>query len=321
MFKRCVEIIRKLDADTMCLRTMVRRFLRIIIGVPLLLSSTFSVSKAISETLIVGVASNFSAPFMQIQRDFFVDTGHTLKPVFASSGKLYAQIVNGAPIDVFLSADTLKTRALVEAGFAEDKSRYIYAQGQIALLASPSAAGRAQALFAQQLTDAELIKRLLLPSAKVALANPKLAPYGRAANSILSEFFLLETKPKIIYAENISQAFHFVESSSVSFGFVAYAHILQKKVPASRYRLLDDLRYPEIHQEMLVLNRSENKQAAPPLWCVGAGQDSDSRPRQAAARQPLAKSAQRCVLHLSAKPARVPDDRNILPASFHDVPQ
>ena len=249
----------------MCLRTMVRRFLRIIIGVPLLLSSTFSVSKAISETLIVGVASNFSAPFMQIQRDFFVDTGHTLKPVFASSGKLYAQIVNGAPIDVFLSADTLKTRALVEAGFAEDKSRYIYAQGQIALLASPSAAGRAQALFAQQLTDAELIKRLLLPSAKVALANPKLAPYGRAANSILSEFFLLETKPKIIYAENISQAFHFVESSSVSFGFVAYAHILQKKVPASRYRLLDDLRYPEIHQEMLVLNRSENKQAAQAL--------------------------------------------------------
>ncbi|WP_156317030.1 molybdate ABC transporter substrate-binding protein [Marinagarivorans algicola] len=179
-----------------------------------------------AQALRVAVAANFAEPLKELATAFERTTGHQITIISGSSGKLHAQIVRGAPFDVFLSADTQKPRALIEQGIAT--CAFTYARGQLVLLVSKKALARAG-------TSAWL-EWLNAPSAKrIALANPLVAPYGIAAQQVLERMSdtadtnqhnaqhkaLASKKTQFINAENISQVAHYVNNRSVDAGFIA----------------------------------------------------------------------------------------------------
>lgn len=143
------------------------------------------------------------------------ETGYEVTISAASSGKLYAQIVNGAPYDVFFSADQKMPRLLVEKGLAVSSSVYTYATGVLALWSN-----RDNTLDVEtRLTNGDF--------SRIAVANPKLAPFGQAAMEVL-EYLDVEqdVEGKLVMGENVAQAFTFVFSQNVDMGFVALSQVL-----------------------------------------------------------------------------------------------
>ena len=178
--------------------------------------------------LQVAVAANFQAAFAALAPQY----PQELAPSFGSSGLLYAQIVQGRPFDAFLSADRARPQALIDAGFAHEP--VVYATGRLALLAttgSPSAAW-------------------LQTAKRVALANPNVAPYGRAAHETLTA---LGTAPPRVNAMNVAQAFHFAASGAADGAFVALAQLIAQDVPAERYWIVPNDLYAPIEQVAVVL--------------------------------------------------------------------
>lgn len=169
-----------------------------------------------AETLRIAVAANFAEPLKQLASAFERTTGHRVTIISGSSGKLYAQIVRGAPFDMFLSADTLKPRALVKQGIA--KHLFTYARGQLVLLVSKKALTQAGTPAWVEWLNARSVKR-------IAIANPIVAPYGIAAQQILERFSrhtsTAHTGTLLVNAENVSQVGHYVKNYSVDAGFVA----------------------------------------------------------------------------------------------------
>lgn len=197
---------------------------------------------AAAETLNVAVASNFLSTLQRIQPEFEQASGHKLNLISGSSGRHYAQIINGAPFDLFLSADTERTEALERNGFINNAQRRIYALGRLALWSRDERLG-ADLQVLSQLTDGQ----------RLAMANPRLAPYGRAAVESLQYLGLHErVRDQLAMGENVGQAFQFVYSGSAIVGFVAYAQVLSSPVPGS-YSLLPDEAYQPIAQEMALL--------------------------------------------------------------------
>lgn len=149
-----------------------------------------------------------------LEDDFEESTGHELKIVIGSTGKIYAQIKHGAPYDVFLAADQARPERLVSEGTAVSGSRFTYARGQLVLW-SPAV----EALNVDSLT-APAVKR-------IAIANPELAPYGRAAEQVLQGLNLhVSLSTKLVLGENIGQAFAFVSTGNAQLGFVSKAQVL-----------------------------------------------------------------------------------------------
>lgn len=181
------------------------------IGVFLLLISAHLQAESIN----VAVASNFAQPMKELVSRFERNTGHNVTLSFGSAGKLYAQITHGAPFAVFLSADQKMPQLLEESGRAVRGSRFTYAEGRLVLWSSRQGfLERGVAV----LTDGQF-KRL-------ALANPKLAPYGKAAVEVLEHLGLIaSTRPKWIQGENISQTFQFVASGNAELGLVALSQV------------------------------------------------------------------------------------------------
>ncbi len=169
----------------------------------------------------VAVASNFANTLKVIAARFEQKTGHHLIISVGSTGKHYAQIKNGAPFDVFFAADTYRPELLEKQGIALAGSRFTYAQGQLVLW-SPD----------KQLVDSEA--RVLESSnfRYLAVANPKLAPYGRAAQQVLQKKGLWDSlRSRMVRGENIGQTFQFVKSGNAQLGFVAASQV--KSEPAS----------------------------------------------------------------------------------------
>lgn len=202
--------------------------------------------------MLVAVASNFSAPFEEINHAF--KKAHPgvadVEPIYGSSAKLYAQIRQGAPFALFLSADDAKTEALEDNKLVVDGFRSPYALGRLALMTSknshfPAALSRVQT------------------SKSLAMANPELAPYGRASREVFDALVTdkAASMPRIIYAENIAQAFHFAFTANVDAAFVAYAHIIDKHIETGDYILVPENLYHAIVQEAVVL-KSENEEDA-----------------------------------------------------------
>ncbi|WP_346840005.1 molybdate ABC transporter substrate-binding protein [Microbulbifer sp. SAOS-129_SWC] len=163
----------------------------------------------------VAVASNFTAPMKEIAAAFERESGHRVKLVFGSSGKFYAQIRNGAPFQVFFSADRAKPRTLDADGLAVPGSRFTYAVGSLALW-SPQAGRVRDGAALLQSGD----------FGKLALANPRLAPYGTAALEVLRSLHLqAATRSHWVQGENIAQTFQFVASGNADLGFVALSQI------------------------------------------------------------------------------------------------
>ncbi|MFT7472527.1 MAG: molybdate transport system substrate-binding protein [Kiritimatiellia bacterium] len=204
-------------------------------------------ASAFGETLNVAVASNFVAAMLRIEQAFEGNSEHEVRLIRGSSGKHYAQISNGAPFDIFLSADQFRPRRLVEEGLARESDLTTYAQGQLALWSREN--------------DLQLGREYLLNTDNydvIAIANPRLAPYGQAATEVFS---YLGLKPlvseRLVMGENIAQAFQFVFSGNADLGLVAYSQAMSPNLrgTGSVWLVPSELHQP-IKQDMVVLSDS-----------------------------------------------------------------
>lgn len=158
------------------------------------------------EPLQIAVASNFSLVFAQIEEIYHLRTGVPLRVTNGSTGKLYAQIVNGAPFDIFLAADIERPERLEEQGLTVPGSRFTYARGRLML-------------WSRNHEDCEAALR---GEGFIAIANPAIAPFGRAAEEYLRNSGLLDQAAgRIAYGENVMQAFHFATTGNADVGIVS----------------------------------------------------------------------------------------------------
>lgn len=209
-----------------------------------------------AEVIHAAVASNFTAPMKQIVAQFEERTGHDVTLSFGSSGKLFAQIQNGAPFQVYFSADQQKPEALENAGLAAPGSRFTYAVGSLALWSATPG-----------FVDEDYTPLKNLEFRKLALANPKLAPYGIAAVEVLNALKLRETtKPKWVMGENIAQTYQFVDSGNADLGFVALSQVLDngKLKKGCAWPVPAELHSP-IRQDAVLLRRAQDNAGAKAL--------------------------------------------------------
>ncbi len=205
---------------------------------------------SLAEDVSVAVASNFTAPMREIAAAFEQQSGHKAILAFGSSGKLYAQIHNGAPFQLFLSADQSKPAALEQDGLAVTGSRFTYALGTLVLLASAAD------------TDPEELLRNG-DYRKLALANPRLAPYGAAAMNTLEALQLTDSAtPKLVLGENIVQTYQFVSSGNAELGFIARSQIVGDDSADGRYWVVPTELYQPIRQDAVLLKSGANNPAA-----------------------------------------------------------
>jgi len=212
------------------------------------------VSVVRAETVMVATAANFATPMKEITAAFEKQSGHTVLLTFGSSGKFFAQIQNGAPFDLFLSADAAKPRKLEKLGWSVPGSRFTYAQGSLVLWSAQ------EGLVAADSPD-------ILRSGSIrhlALANPKLAPYGAAAVETLTRLGVYDTlSPKLVQGENIAQAYQYVFSGNAELGFVALSQVMQdgQLSAGSGWVVPADL-YTPIRQDAVLLTRGKDNSAA-----------------------------------------------------------
>ncbi len=221
----------------------------------LLLLAAFAGS-AMAGEVRVAVAANFAAPIKAMTDDFRQRTGHTLIASFGSTGKFYAQISNGAPFDVLLAADEATPLRLVEDGKALGASRFTYAIGQLALW---SADPKRVDANGEVLRNGDF--------RKIALASPKLAPYGAAAIETLQHLGLLKAlEPRFVLGESVGQAYGFVASGNAELGFVALSQVLDHGVlkSGSLWTVRESLHAP-IRQDAVLLRHGEGNPAAQAL--------------------------------------------------------
>jgi molybdate transport system substrate-binding protein len=228
---------------------------------PLLLS-LFALPAGADEVQ-VAVAANFTAPMQQIAALFERDTGHKAALAFGATGKFYAQIANGAPFEVFLSADDETPARLEKEGHAIAGSRYTYAIGRLALWSAQ----------ADKVDD----KGDVLKSADIAhlaLANPKTAPYGAAAVEVMQKKGVLAAlQPKFVQGENIAQAYQFAASGNADIGFVALSQIWKDgKLNSGSAWIVPASLHGPIRQDAILLNRGRDKPAASALLAYLKGE-------------------------------------------------
>lgn len=189
----------------------------------LLLYLLFSSGSAVASEVRIAVASNFSETIRHIAALFEQQSGHRIILIFGSTGKHYAQIKNGAPFTAFFAADAKRPQLLEQEGVAQPGSRFTYAVGRVVLW-SPT-------------PDKVDDKGMVLKSDKfryLALANPKLAPYGKAAEQVLrAEGVWTKLQGRMVRGENIAQTFQFVNSGNAALGFVAYSQIRRPGTPVT----------------------------------------------------------------------------------------
>ena len=211
------------------------------------LAATTAVTAQAGEVRIA-VASNFTAPMREISSAFEQATGHTAIVSFASTGKIFAQITQAAPYDVFLSADQERPMQLEERGLAVEGSRFTYALGRLALFGGGAPVTGPQAL------DEEA-------DGKIAIANPDLAPYGRAAIQALRDLFPdRDFSSRLVKGENISQTLQFIETGNAPLGFVALSQIITNE--PTQYWLVPQAMHAPIAQDAVQLQHGAENPAA-----------------------------------------------------------
>ncbi|HTM79138.1 MAG TPA: molybdate ABC transporter substrate-binding protein, partial [Devosia sp.] len=187
---------------------------KILVGA-LLLGVTL-VSPAQAETASVAVAANFTAVAEQLAAEFKAETGNEVMLSFGATGGLYTQISQGAPFDILLAADDTRPAKAVAEGLGVEGSVFTYAIGSLALYSA-----------SLDVSDGEAALKRAFD--KLAIADPKTAPYGQAAVETLTALGLYEAvTPKLVTGENISQTLQFVESGNAELGFVAASQVIGK---------------------------------------------------------------------------------------------
>lgn len=200
-------------------------------------------------TARIAVASNFAAPMKALIDDFQTLHSERILAAYASSGKLYAQIQHGAPFDGFFSADQDKVNRLVSQNMAMAESQFTYAEGTLVLWSNDPK----QPLVNQQILSGNTFNKL-------ALANPKLAPYGLAAKQTLEHLNLITTtRSKWVMGENISQTFQFTLSGNAQLGFIAFSQLSKNDSEHQNYWKVPKHFHQPIYQDAVLLQSgSEN---------------------------------------------------------------
>ena len=208
----------------------------------------FAFSWLEARELQIAVASNFYSSMQEIAQLFEQQSPHKLTLISGSSGKLYSQILHGAPFDVFFSADTHKPKSLEAKNLIVPQSRFTYARGQLALLSSKT------------YPELSLLSLESQDFSKLIYANPKLAPYGAAAEEVLAEIPVANQLQKI-QAENINQALIYLLNTNDAIGFVAYSQIIEFSAKLSTrsmsWKILSEDLYSPIVQQAVVLRESQ----------------------------------------------------------------
>lgn len=225
---------------------------RLIVSGAALLLATASHAAEIN----VAVAANFTAPMKAIAADFESATGHKLLLTFGATGKFYAQIRNGAPFEVFLAADQETPAKLEKENDAVQGSRFTYAIGKLALWSvKPD--------FVDD--KGEVLKKGNFEH--IAIASPKLAPYGAAAVEVLEKLGLLSTlQPKFVQGENIAQTHQFVSTGNAELGFVALSQVYEGgKVKSGSAWIVPTSFHAPIRQDVVILTKGKDSPAAKAL--------------------------------------------------------
>ncbi len=199
-----------------------------------------------ADTLRIAVAGNFTPTLEQLALAFEAESGHTLSLSSGSTGKLYAQLRQGAPFDAFLAADAARPEALEREGLVVPGTRVTYAVGKLVLWAPEGLEGSnpAAALNVE-------------PPPRVALANPRVAPFGAAAEAWLRHVGAWERiAPTAVRGENVAQAFHFTASGNADFGLVSLGQVLAQPAINGEFQVLPPDSYPAIEQQAVLLRDS-----------------------------------------------------------------
>lgn len=220
------------------------------------LLAVFAIGAAQADEVQVAVAANFTAPIQAIAADFEKDTGHKLVAAYGATGQFYTQIKNGAPFEVFLSADDTTPEKLEREGDTVKGSRFTYAVGTLALWSAKD--GYVD-------TKGEVLKKNEYQH--LSIANPKTAPYGLAATQVLEKLKLTEaTKTKIVEGQNITQAYQFVSTGNAELGFVALSQIYKEgKVTSGSAWIVPASLHDPIKQDAVILSKGKDNAAAKAL--------------------------------------------------------
>ena len=223
-----------------------RAVLRVIPGLILAAGSAFA------GEVTVAVAANAAEVVESLVAEFERESGHRVTVAVGSTGKLYAQILHGAPFDLFLAADQERPRRLLDQGIAVEDSGLTYAVGRLVLWSPDPSAGAG----ADTLSEGHF--------RRLAIANPQLAPYGSAARDVLVGLGLWsDLQSRIVLGENVGQAFAMVASGNAEFGFVALSSVLsgRNRHAGSRWEVPANL-YAPIRQDAVLLERAQGNPAA-----------------------------------------------------------
>jgi len=232
-------------------RTMLFRFARILV----VILCAAALAGAQKRRICVAAASDLQPVMPEIAAAFEADTGTHAELIFGSSGNFFAQIQNGAPFDIFFSADSEFPSKLIQNGRAEPRSAVIYAVGRLVLWLPPTAKCDPQT---------EKWNCLLKPEiSKIAIANPAHAPYGRAAVQALHSARLYEqVRSKLVFGENISQAVQFAQSGGAQAGLLSYPQAQSAAMRSGKQWEIPQDSYPPIEQSVVILKNAREKSAA-----------------------------------------------------------
>jgi len=223
-------------------------------------SALFLVAAQAGE-VTVAVAANFTAPMQQIAKAFEKDTGHKALLAFGATGKFYAQIKNGAPFAVLLAADDETPARLEKEGWVVASTRFTYATGRLALWSKQ----------ANRIDDKGEVLRSnnfeKLGIHKIAMADPKLAPYGAAAMEVINKLGVqAHVMPKLVQGESIGQTYQFVSTENAQLGFVALSQIsLDGRITQGSAWVVPQNLHTPLKQDAVLLNAGKDNPAAAAL--------------------------------------------------------
>lgn len=218
-----------------------------------LLSAIFINACAFADEIQVAVAANFAGPAKTIAAEFEKETGNKVLIASDATSKLYAQVKNGAPFEIFLSADQDTPNKLAKEGDADSSTQFTYGIGKLVLWS-------AKADFVD--SKGEVLKSGNF--SHLSVANPKTAPYGTAAVEVMKKLGVYEAiAPKLVQGENIAQTFQFVSSGNAELGFVALSQVAKDgQITEGSAWVVDPNYYNPIKQDAILLNKGKGHKAA-----------------------------------------------------------
>ena len=213
------------------------------------------IARARGQEIAVAAAADLKFAMGELAANFEKQTANKVNVTYGSSGNFFTQIQNGAPFDLFFSADVEYAKKLEAGGQGEPRMLYNYAVGRIVIWMPPGVKVDLNAQGMNALLDAAI--------QKIAIANPAHAPYGRAAVAAMKKAGIYEkVEPKLVYGENISQAAQFVQSGNAQAGIIALSLAISPPMKGGKSWPVPAEMHPAIEQAAIVLKSGKNKDAA-----------------------------------------------------------